>query len=260
MHHDLVALARYQLIPRLLHDINEANTHCELLGLRLEVPIIPLLATKLDPALTQGEHLSLVAEELLEGLSETDSSRLVPLIKVQKMAALVPRMRLWPARGHQALAIDMTALADTPPLGSTEWRPRTREDLAELRAAAGCPLWLYGVAGVADAEVALEAGLEALVVTTAAGVHLGTPAAIDVFPEILDAVAGTVAVYAGGPVRSGIDVFRYLAVGAEAVVVVSDRSLAGLQAELEYAMRLTGCATLADISYDAIFAPLFSES
>ncbi|MBS3933267.1 MAG: hypothetical protein KGZ35_02840, partial [Truepera sp.] len=71
---------------------------------------------------------------------------------------------------------------------------------------------------------------------------------------------GTVAVYAGGPVQSGIDIFRYLAVGAEAVVVVSDRSLASLQAELAYAMRLTGCATLADISYDAIFAPLFSES
>lgn len=260
MHHDLVALARYQLIPRLLHDISEADTHCELLGRRLEVPIIPLLATKLDPALTQGEHLSLVAEELLEGLSETDLSRLIPLIKVQKMAALVPRMRLWPARGHQALAIDMTALADTPPFGSTEWRPRTREDLAELRAAAGCPLWLYGVAGVADAEVALEAGLEALVVTSAAGAHLGVPATIDLFPEILDAAAGTVAVYAGGPVQSGIDIFRYLAVGAEAVVVVSDRSLASLQAELAYAMRLTGCATLADISYDAIFAPLFSES
>lgn len=257
---DLAALARYQLIPRLLHEVHEADTSCKLLGWRLEVPIIPLLATKLDPALTRGEHLSLVAEELLEGLSETDSSRLIPLIKVQKMAALVPRMRLWPTRGAPALAIDMTALADTPPFGNVEWRPRTREDLAELRAAAGCPLWLYGVAGVADAEVALEAGLEAVVVTTAAGVHLGAPAAIDVFPEILDAVAGTVAVYAGGPVRSGIDVFRYLAVGAEAAVVVSDRSLAGLQAELAYAMRLTGCATLADIGYDAIYAPLFGES
>lgn len=261
MHHDLAALARYQLIPRLLHDVDQADTRCDLLGLRLEVPIIPVLGTKLDPALTQGEHLSLVAEELLEGLGETDiSSRLIPLIKTQKMAALVPRMRLWSGRGAPALALDMTVLADTSPFGSAEWRPRTREDLAELCAAAGCPLWLYGVAGVADAEVALEAGLEAIVVTTAAGVHLGTPAAIDVFPEILDAVAGTVAVYAGGPVRSGIDVFRYLAVGAEAVVVVSDRSLAGLQAELEYAMRLTGCATLADISYDAIFAPLFGES
>jgi isopentenyl diphosphate isomerase/L-lactate dehydrogenase-like FMN-dependent dehydrogenase len=257
MHHDLAALARYQLIPRVLHDVQQADTRCELLGRRLAVPIIPRLTTKLDPALVQGEHLSLVGEALLEGITQAD--RFIPLVKVQKMATLVPRMRYWPTRGVPALALDMTVLADTPPFGSAEWRPRTREDLAELRAAAGCPLWLYGVAGVADAEVALEAGLEAVIVTTAVGEHLGVPAAIDIFPEILDAVAGTVAVYVGGPVRTGIDVFRYLAVGAEAVIVTSDRSLGSLQAELEYAMRLTGCATLADISYEAIFAPLFGE-
>jgi hypothetical protein len=49
-------------------------------------------------------------------------------------------------------------------------------------------------------------------------------------------------------------------VGAEAVVVESDRSLHALEAELHYAMRLTGCALLADIGYDAIFAPLFGDA
>ncbi len=88
---------------------------------------------------------------------------------------------------------------------------------------------------------------------------MGAPATAEIFPDIFDAVAGTLAVYAGGAVRGGIDVFRYLALGAEAVVVDCDRAPENLRAELAYAMRLTGCRTLADISYEAIFAPLFSE-
>jgi len=54
-------------------------------------------------------------------------------------------------------------------------------------------------------------------------------------------------------------VLRYLAVGAELVIVDGERPLPALAAELAYAMRLTGCATLADVSYDILFAPLFSE-
>jgi isopentenyl diphosphate isomerase/L-lactate dehydrogenase-like FMN-dependent dehydrogenase len=72
-------------------------------------------------------------------------------------------------------------------------------------------------------------------------------------------VAGTLSVHAGARVRDGLDVFRLLAVGAEAVIVEGDRSLASFEAELQYAMRLTGCATLSDIGYDVIFAPLFSR-
>ena len=37
------------------------------------------------------------------------------------------------------------------------------------------------------------------------------------------------------------------------------RSLSQLRSELAHAMRLTGCETLADIGYEAIYAPLFDE-
>jgi isopentenyl diphosphate isomerase/L-lactate dehydrogenase-like FMN-dependent dehydrogenase len=80
-----------------------------------------------------------------------------------------------------------------------------------------------------------------------------------VLPEVLDTVAGMLGVYVGGPVRGGIDVFRYLALGAEAVLPDPGIEARRLAAELAYAMRMTGCATLEDVGYEALFAPLWQE-
>ena len=255
---DYAGLDGYHLLPRVLHDTETVDTSVELLGQLLSAPIVPARG-----ALGQGQPSTLSlfeASQLPESLDESQASKVLPLLMPDKMGVLIPQVRKLATQGVPAIAFDLTALADTPPFGQGPWRPRTREDLAELSAAGGCPLWLYGVCSPADAEIAMEAGLDGIVVHAGAAIHLGGPAAIDVFPDIFDAVAGMIGVYAGGPVRGGIDVFRYLAVGAEVVVVESDRSLANIKAELEYAMRLTGCATLADISYEAIFAPLFGET
>lgn len=257
--HDFAALDNLQLIPRLLHGVAEPDTRAFLLGRELSAPLLPLgtHADTLETAAGAGTLSVVDAEALLRG--GADPSAFLALLKPEKMGLLMPKVRKLAAGGVPGFVLDLTAFADAPPFGELEWHPRTREDLAELRAAAGVPLWLYGVCSVPDAEVASEAGLEGVVVNTGAGVFLGAPATADVFPDILDAVAGTIAIYAGGAVRSGVDVFRYLALGAEAVLVDSDRSLLNLRAELAYTMRMTGCATLADISYEAIFAPLFGE-
>lgn len=252
--HDFAALDTFQLIPRLLHGVSAPDTRTRLLGRELAAPLLPFADTPEDRA----DTLSLMeAEVLLQ--REGAGAAFLPVLKPEKMGRLMPKVKRLAARGVPGFILDITVLADSPPYGELEWHPRTREDLAELRAAAGVPLWLYGVCSVPDAEVASEAGLEGIVVNTGAGIFLGAPATAEVFPDILDAVAGTISVYAGGAVRSGVDVFRYLALGAEAVIVDSDRSVVNLRAELAYAMRLTGCQTLADISYEAIFAPLFSE-
>lgn len=255
--HDLDALESYQLVPKLLHAVGEPDTGTLLLGRTLNAPILPLLEAPIP--LSRDTLALLGAEAVLAQPEGPEGAPFVPLLKPEKMGYLMPKVRALAARGVPGFVLDIGALAETPPFGPLEWHPRTREDLAELRAAAGAPLWLYGVSSVADAETASEAGLDGVVVNTGAGLFLGAPATAEVFPEIFDAVAGTISVYAGGTVRSGIDVFRYLALGAEAVVVDCDRALHNLRAELAYAMRLTGCATLADISYEAIFAPLFSE-
>ncbi|UCH24299.1 MAG: alpha-hydroxy-acid oxidizing protein [Trueperaceae bacterium] len=254
---EIAALESYQLLPRLIHGVHTVDSRCELLGVALDSPLLPLVTAGNQ---SPGKGLCLLDADVCLAHPETFSpASTLPLLATEKMGILMPKVRKLAALDVPGLVLDVSHLADTPPYGSRDWRPRTREDLAELRAAAGSPLWLYGVSSSSDAEAAVEVGLEGIVVHAGAGAYLGGPSTIEVLPEILDAVAGMIGVYAGGLVRSGIDLFRYLAVGAEGVVVGSDRSLSNLEAELHYAMRLTGCETLSDLGYEAFFAPLFEE-
>lgn len=248
------ALDGYQLIPRVLHDIEVADTSAYLLGRRLAAPLVERVKARVG-----GEDglIAVDADDLLA--KQTGGEGVVAVISPRRMAELVPTVRDLVALSPAAIALDFAPLADSPPFGTVEWRPRTREDIAEIRAAAGGPLWLFGIASAADAAVAAEAGVDAIVVGSQAGRRLGAPACIDSLTEIIDAVAGMLTIACAGPVRDGMDVLRYLAVGAEAVVVSDGRPLATLAAELEYAMRLTGCASLADVSYDILFSPLFEE-
>jgi isopentenyl diphosphate isomerase/L-lactate dehydrogenase-like FMN-dependent dehydrogenase len=252
------ALDGYQLIARGLHEVHEVDTRTTLLGRSLASPLLP--RPRAGSPLDLGTLAVVDAEAVLSDPAHHTPADAVAVLPPAKMGELMPRVRALSERGVAAIGLDLAPMAETAPFGRGAWRPRTREDLAELRAAASCPLWVFGVAGSADAEVAAEAGVEAVVVQSDLGRHLGGPAAIDVLPEVIDAVAGMLLIVAGGLVRDGIDVLRYLAVGAEALVVASDRPLASLEAELHYALRLTGCAGLGDISYDVLFAPLFGEA
>ncbi len=255
---EFAALDGYQLIPRLLHGVQDVDTRITVLGRELATPMLP---RRRSDASVHGGALEVVdAEAVLADPAHHAPTDAIALLGPAKMGELMPAVRRLSALGVPAIGLDMAPLADTPPFGRGVWRPRTREDLAELRAAAGCPVWVFGVGGPSDAEVAAEAGLEAVVVQSAAGAHLGGPATVEVLPEVIDAVAGMLLIAAGGPVRDGVDALRYLALGAEALVVQSDRALESLEAELHYAMRLTGCSCLADIGYDILFAPLFGES
>ncbi len=254
---DFKALDSYQLVPRVLHEVHEVDAQCQVLGRSLAAPIMPLLDAM--PVVIDRSLLTVLSAAHVLDEERGAASAFLPMLQPAKMGELMPLIRKLAARDVPAIVLDFRPLAATSPFGSNIWKPKTREDLAELRAAAGCPLWLHGISHPRDAEIAMEAGLEAIIVNAETGQFLDSPATIEVFPEVFDAVAGMMDVYAGGSVRHGMDIFRYLAVGAEAVIAQTDRSFSNLKAELEYAMRLTGCATLADISYDAIFAPLFGD-
>lgn len=258
MDRDLLALDTHRLLPRLLRGVDSVSSTTELAGLTLSAPIVPLLAAPPETALGLP---ALVPAQLLASHGHLFSpGSCCAVVTNDSMGSLIETVRWLADLQVAAVVLELAGLADTAPYGEQLWQPRSREELAELRAAAGAPLWLSGISSADDADVALEAGVDGVVVTSAVGRRLGGPAVIEVLPEVVDAVAGTLSVLAGGKVRDGIDVFRLLAVGADAVVIEGDRNPKHLQAELHYAMRLTGCAGFADIGLDSLYAPLFGES
>ncbi|MBW7915392.1 MAG: alpha-hydroxy-acid oxidizing protein [Trueperaceae bacterium] len=255
---DLAALDGHQFLPRALHDVRVVDPSTAVHGVRLASPIVP--RRRRGDGLPPDLLVALPAAAVTGAAEKHPAGRVVAVLPPGGMAELVRDVKALAALGVAAVGVDLAPLADSAPYGAVAWQPRSREDLAELRAAAGCPLWLFGVAGAADAEVAAEAGADVVVVGGCLGHRLGAPAAIELLPEVVDAVGGMVTVAAGGSARDGVDVLRYLAVGAELAVVDAERDPADLVAELTYAMRLTGCANLGDVGYDALFAPLFDEA
>lgn len=257
MNRDEIALDSHRLLPRLLRSVDRVDSSVTLAGLELPAPLLPLLqSAAAGPELTGA---LVPAQELLGNRTRYLPAASVAVLSNDSMGNLIRLVRELAGLEVAAMALDLTNQAETHPFGESDWRPRTREELAELRAAAGVPFWLSGIASAEDADVALEAGLDAVVVHSSTGRLIGGPAVIEVLPEVVDAVAGTMDVLAGGLVRDGIDAFRLLAVGADSVVIEGDRNMGHLVEELHYAMRLTGCASFADIGLDAVYAPLFGE-
>ena len=134
---------------------------------------------------------------------------------------------------------------------------------------ASVPFVLKGVMTPSAAVRAAEAGVDAIVVSNHGGRVLdGTPATAEVLPEIAGAVRGSVTVLVDGGVRSGLDVFRALALGADACLVCRPfvvaafgggadgvRALiAQLRSELADAMEMCGAAGVREVTHDMIWS------
>ena len=105
---------------------------------------------------------------------------------------------------------DQFALLDA----SVSWR-----DLEWIAGEGRLPVVLKGIVTAEDAQLAVEHGAAAVVVSNHGGRQLdGAPATLDALPEVVEAVAGRAEVYLDGGIRRGTDVAKALALGARAVL------------------------------------------
>ncbi len=124
------------------------------------------------------------------------------------------------------------------------------------------PLVVKGILTGEDAALCVEHGVQALIVSNHGGRNLDTTlASIEALPEVAEAAAGRLEVYMDGGIRRGTDVLKALALGARAVLVGRPifwglagggedglRTVLGmLRDELDIAMALCGCPTVASI-------------
>lgn len=150
----------------------------------------------------------------------------------------------------------------TPPAGR-----KSVSELAEIIKEAGIPFIIKGVMTVKGALKAKEAGAAAIVVSNHGGRVLDQcPATAEVLEEIADAVNGSMKIFVDGGIRSGCDVFKALALGADGVLIcrpfvtaVYGGAAEGVKtyikkigAELEDTMEMCGANSLKEITKDMI--------
>ena len=150
-----------------------------------------------------------------------------------------------------------------PPAG-----PKTVAELREIIDYAGVPFIIKGIMTVRGAEKALEAGAAGIVVSNHGGrVQDGVPATAEVLPAIAGAVKGKLTILVDGGIRTGLDVLRALALGADACILARPYVTAvygggaegvrvltqKLKGELEDSMAMCGVHALAEISGELVF-------
>jgi 4-hydroxymandelate oxidase len=138
----------------------------------------------------------------------------------------------------------------------------TWADIEWLRSIATVPILLKGILDPDDAERAVSAGVQGIVVSNHGARNLDTtPATIEALPGVADRVAGRMPVLVDGGIRRGTDVLKALALGARAVLIGRPycyglavggaagvaRVLEILLEEFRLAMKLTGRPTIGAI-------------
>jgi 4-hydroxymandelate oxidase len=178
----------------------------------------------------------------------------------------------------QAANVDLEVMASTQQetAGTSAIERHSREqfdqtitwsNLAWLREQTTLPLLLKGILTAEDAQLAVDHGIDAIVVSNHGGRQLdGAVPSLEALPEVVAAVDGRIPVLMDGGIRCGTDVFKALALGASTVLIgrpvlwgLAHDGAEGaaavlrlLRNELVDCMTLAGRPTIADIDPSAV--------
>ena len=192
----------------------------------------------------------------------------IPTVKPWNLETIREKMELVKASGSFAVAMDIDGAGLpflknlTPPAGS-----KTVDELRKVAEMAGVPFIIKGIMTRRGALKAKDAGAAAIVVSNHGGRVLDQcPATAEVLEDIVEAVGGRMKILVDGGIRTGSDVFKALALGADAVLIarpfvtaVYGAGADGVAAytaqlgnELADTMRLCGAPTLDAITRDMV--------
>lgn len=282
------ALRNYKLNMRVLHNCTNPDTSIELFGKKMRIPVFaaPVSGTTLNMGgkFTEKEYISWVIEGCINagiypmvGDTAVDSFLItnleelqkaggngIAVIKPWKNSEVINKLHMAEEAGVYAVGMDIDAAGlITLAMHGKPVGPKTVDEIKEIVQSTKLPFILKGIMTADEAELAVEAGVNAIVVSNHGGRVLDqTPGVAEVLPEIAAKVKGKITILADGGVRSGVDVLKMIALGADAVLIgrpFVTTSFGGqsegvknyidiIADDLKSAMILTGCNSIAEIS------------
>lgn len=288
------ALARVRLQMRTIHPVKEPKLSFSLWGQELTMPILvaPMTGTtyNMGGAMSEEEFVAELAAGALQAGSLTmtgdgadptmfgsglkagaaHQKSTIAIIKPREQEVVIRYLRDAENAGVLAVGMDIdgaglvTMAMKGQPVG-----PKTAQELQEVIAATSLPFIVKGIMSADEAELAVQAGADAIVVSNHGGRVLDfTPGAAEVLPKIAGRVKGKAVIFADGGVRSGADVLKLLALGADAVLIGRPFVTAAFgggrdgvalmlnqyKNELLQAMLLTGTADVTRVSADILYS------
>ncbi|GMB01417.1 alpha-hydroxy-acid oxidizing protein [Pelosinus sp. IPA-1] len=287
------ALANIKLNMRTIHSALQPETSIEMFNHQFKTPIMGAPIT--GAVINAGDALNelQMVSAIVEGSSLAGSIGWIGdpanpslyedglqsiRLAGQGIAIIKPRLdlkeikelfKLAEKAGAIALGVDLDGAGlITMALKGQPVGPKTKEELTELIQSTKLPFIVKGIMTADEAIKCVEVGAKAIVVSNHGGRVLDhTPGAADVLPEIAKAVKGRITILADGGVRSGADVLKLLALGADGVLIgrplivgAYGGGTEGVKtivekytSELKAAMILTGCKSIKDIGPEVLW-------
>lgn len=270
------------------------DTSLTLFDRQFAYPLFAAPVGSLDLHYVPGQNIADYNDVLVPACAEAGSAAfygdgLAPdvlpraLEQTRKAAGIgVPVLNPWPqedllrstAMANEAGVFALSVVVDSSGLPFFKNYPgagsKSVAELREIVEAAQMPVIIKGVMTARGAEKAVEAGAAAVYVCNHGGRVLGgTPGTAEVLPEIVRAVGGQARILVDGGIRSGVDVFKALAMGADAALICRPFAVqyygGGAQAvqqyirrigeELRDTMMMCGARRLDEITADMVNLP-----
>ena len=286
------ALNNIRLNMRTIHDVKIPEISINLFNKEYSMPVIIAPITGMTyncgGSVNEEEYAKIIAEageklniltsygdgaqeELyLQGIKQTKRFKDgLPIIKPRENSEIIKRIKMAEKVGAGAVGVDidgagLLAMA----IYNQPVSPKTEEEIMQLVASTNLPFILKGIMTPDEAERAVNCGAKAIVVSNHGGRALDcTPGVAEVLPLIAERVKGKVTIIADGAVRTGSDVLKYLALGADAVMIGRpiitgaygggvdgvELILNKIKNELIQSMLLTGTKSVKDVNRNIIF-------
>lgn len=281
-----------KVVLRTLHSVKEPKLDCELFGEKLSFPamVAPITGAKFNMGgyVTDEEY----SEDIVLGAVDAGTIAMIgdtgdhncydsgmkylkmtggkgiAIIKPRENSEIIDRIRKAEEAGAIAVGVDVDGAGlITMKLFGQPVGPKSLEDLKELVNSTNLPFIVKGILSPDEARLCVEAGAAAIVVSNHGGRCLNeTLSAVEVLEDIVKEVGDEIIVLADGSVREGVDILKYLALGAKAVLVgrpiiwgsVGGRRegvqtvLEGLKTQLFQSMILTGTADVNKVDISRI--------